>query len=201
MKVAIVHLMRTGVGYVLEEIRLARIPLLSSWHQGLLRDWTRDEMFLHLSSQCGVLHNHVVGWDGELAEYAKTNGWTLLAVARDPCDQLLSLYRYLYDGNAEAGHVELSEYIGAQLSGRMLWGTHHFWAVPKWCRLIDEWYLYSSDMFTLARERFGVATPRAGRQNVSGSQAGELSSEDTAMIRSSKFNERYRSVVQLAKKV
>lgn len=136
-KLAIIHPMRSGGTWLREQLAASTgLPLLCSWRAGLNRDWLRGELLDKLRAPRGIVHNHLVNWDRELAAIARERGWLTVMVARDPVSQCRSLYGFLRDFFLCDG-VSIDEFFRAQARGEFCWIDHHHWAVPEWWREVD----------------------------------------------------------------
>ena len=194
MKLAFVHLMRTGGSYAVGQLHACGLTPICAWSQGLSRDWTRGELLeLLQTEQAGVIHNHSVGWDREAIAFAREHGWSIFAIARDPVDQLASLYHFWY-GPGKAEPVGVDEFIRRQLDRSHADCRTRVWEIPAWHGLVDRWIAYRPRLYGALQQAFGLEGPEIGP--IDGASRLETpSAEAAAAMRKSEFYARYLEVL------
>jgi len=166
MKLAFVHLMRTGGSYVMSQCAAAGLRLWCGWACGYGRDWNRAELFSLMRRPDGVIHNHIANWDAETIEAAKGAGWRTFAILRNPCTQLPSLWNFI------GRPATLDEFVREQLAGDLtVCGQHALdyrsWAVPWWWIKLDVLLRQDGDLDAALSTQLGIEAPSQCRQNVS----------------------------------
>lgn len=143
MKLAFIHPMRSGGAYVMSQLAAAGLQRHCSWFNGMNRDWLRKEL-IHISYEnSGIAHNHLINWSPDLVKIFQNQNWVTFTVARDPIDQLMSLYHFIKEPT-----ISIDEFIEKQLAGEIVEGLNYFeWCMPTWVNTIDIVIPWKEDLY------------------------------------------------------
>ena len=195
-KYAFVHLIRSGGVFTNNTFEASGLTVCNSWRR-MNRDWTSEEVAEHCGNYKNnvMIHNHAIGWNESLVEFAKSKGFVSFSIIRNPIDQLISSYKR-FD---HYKHGTFREFVIRQLERENSIGrepvtntalNYMYWEIPTYYKSIETLIKYDSDLSSKLNFIFGTKHNPVN-VNKSIELSVDLDPDVVALIKTSEFYIRY----------